>query len=145
MPTYQSQFEIRATATQVWQVLTALDRYSEWNPQIPQASGTVGVGSRIALRLALPGKSPMDLVATFEDVQPGALLTWRGHLLAPWFFEGYRRFEIRPAGDGAVSVTHVEDVHGLFAPVFGLLMGRAVQQSHTALNEALRARAQGAA
>jgi hypothetical protein len=84
----------------------------------------------------------MDVSATIEEAQPDALLTWRGHVLAPWFFEGYRRFAIEPDTPGSVRVTHVEDVHGLLAPLFGLAMGTPVQASHDALNAALKARAE---
>jgi hypothetical protein len=54
MPVYQTTFEINAPASRVWQVLTGLERYAEWNPQIPTASGRLEVGGRIRLRLALP-------------------------------------------------------------------------------------------
>lgn len=61
---------------------------------------------------------------------------------APWLFEGYRRFEIEPITTRRVRVTHIEDVHGLLAPVFGLAVGARVQASHDALNAALKARAE---
>jgi hypothetical protein len=86
----------------------------------------------------------MDLTATVEDARPGTLLTWRGHVLAPWLFEGYRRFEIEPVAARQVRVTHVEDVHGLLAPLFALALGARVQASHDALNRALKARAEAA-
>jgi hypothetical protein len=142
MPIYQTKFEVNAPADRVWDVLTRLDRYADWNPQIPIASGAVKEGSQIDLRLALPGRPPMDLSAIVEEVRPASLFTWRGHVLAPWFFEGYRRFEISPIGERKVLVTHVEAVHGLFAPIFSALMGTPVRKSQVALNEALRARAE---
>lgn len=142
MPVFQSSIEVNASADRVWSVLEALDRYAEWNPQIPVASGVLEAGSRIKLRLALPGRPPLDLSATLEEVRPASLLTWRGHVVAPWFFEGRRRFEIAPVGEGRVRVTHVEAVHGLFAPVFSVLMGTPVRKSQAALNEALRCRAE---
>lgn len=145
MPVYQTRFEIQAPAARVWQVLGDFARYAEWNPQIPYASGALQAGARIALKLALPGRPTLDLGATLGEVRAPALLSWRGHVLAPWFFEGYRRFEITPLSDTAVQVLHVEDVHGLFAPVFALLMDRPVRDSHAALNAALRARAEAAA
>lgn len=145
MATYSSSFAIDASADRVWAVLADLDRYGEWNPQIPFASGTLEAGSTISLRLALPGKAPMDLSATIEDLRPPELLTWRGHVLTPWLFEGYRRFEIVPAGERQVQVTHVEAVRGLVAPLFAALMGAAVRKSQAALNEALRSRAQSTA
>lgn len=60
MPIYQTTFEINATADRVWSVLTNLERYAEWNPQIPRISGALKKGSQISLRLALPDKSPME-------------------------------------------------------------------------------------
>jgi hypothetical protein len=142
MPVYQTTFEINAGAARVWTVLTTLDRYAEWNPQIPRASGTLQEGATIRLRLALPGRPAMNLSATIEDARPNELITWRGHVVTPWFFEGYRRFAIEPVTSGRVRVTHVEDIHGLLAPVFSLMMGGPVEKSHRALNDALRVRAE---
>jgi hypothetical protein len=84
----------------------------------------------------------MNLSATIEDARPDELLTWRGHVVAPWLFEGHRRFAIEPITSGRVRVTHVEDIHGFLAPVFSLMMGGPVEKSHRALNEALRVRAE---
>ena len=142
MPVYQTTFEINAPATRVWHILTDLSRYPAWNPQIPRAGGRIEEGARIDLRLALPGRPAMDVWAIIERAQPDQLLTWRGHLVAPWFFEGYRKFAIQPVEAGRVTVTHVEDIHGLFAPMFTMVMRGAVGTSHRALNEALRLRAE---
>ena len=84
MPVYRTTFAVDAPAARVWEALTALDRYPEWNPQIPRIRGSLRPGQRIDLQLALPGRPSMNLTATIEEVRPGALLTWRGHLLAPW-------------------------------------------------------------
>jgi hypothetical protein len=142
MPVYRTSFEVNAPANRVWDILTTLDRYPEWNPQIPQASGDLREGGRINLRLALPGRPAMDVSAAIEQSRPTSLLTWRGHVGAPWLFEGYRRFEITPVATGRVSVTHVEDIHGLLAPLFSMMMGAQVQTSHDALNAALKSRAE---
>ena len=142
MPVYQTSFEINASPQQVWETVTSFDQYPEWNPQIPVIGGPLKVGESIRLRLALPGRPALDVSARVEQLDPNALLTWRGHVVAPWFFEGYRRFEIRPLGERRVMFTHVEDIHGMLGPVFSLLMGRPQQRSHEALNQALRARAE---
>jgi hypothetical protein len=138
---YKTTFNVKASAESVWRVLTTLDRYGEWNPQIPWASGAIEEHGQIHLRLALPGRPAMNLVATVEKVRPRQLLAWRGHVLAPWFFEGHREFQIHSEGDRRVSVTHIEDIHGLLAPLFAVFMGGPVDQSHHALNDALRTRA----
>ena len=142
MPIYQTTFDVNASPEAVWQALTTLDRYGEWNPQIPAASGAIEEQGQINLCLALPGRPAMNLVATIEKVQHSELLTWRGHVVAPWLFEGHRKFAIQRAGEHRVSVTHVEDIHGLLAPLFAVFMGGPVERSHHALNRALRTRAE---
>jgi hypothetical protein len=142
MPVYKTNFEINASPQRVWETLTSFDRYPEWNPQIPAIRGQLEVGETIRLRLTLPGRPALEVSAKVEQLDPNALLTWRGHVLAPWFFEGYRRFEIRSLGERGVMFTHVEDIHGILGPVFSLLMGPPQRRSHEALNQALRARAE---
>jgi hypothetical protein len=139
MPTYRTTFPIDSTPTRVWEVLTDLEQYPAWNPQIPAATGAVDEGAEIGLRLSLPGRPALNVTATIEQSEPGRSLTWRGHVLAPWFFQGYRRFDIDESGDG-VQLTHLEQITGLFAPVFSLLMGGPARKSHAALNEALQDR-----
>ena len=78
MPVYRTSFEGNAPANRVWETLTTLDRYPDWNPQIPQASGDLSEGGRINLRLALPGRPAMDLsmgaqVQTSHDALNAAL------------------------------------------------------------------------
>ena len=81
MPVYRTTFAVDAPAARVWEALTALDRYPEWNPQIPRIRGSLRPGKRmILLQLALPGRPTMNLTATIEEARPGALLTWRGHV-----------------------------------------------------------------
>ena len=84
MPVYRTTFAVDAPAARVWEALTALERYPEWNPQIPRICGSLRPGERIDLQLALPDRAPMNLTATIEEARPDALLTWRGHVLAPW-------------------------------------------------------------
>jgi hypothetical protein len=142
MPVYKTSFEINASPRDVWDAVTSFDRYPEWNPQIPEISGPLEVGATLRLRLTLPGRPALDVSARVERVEPSVLLTWRGHVVAPWFFEGYRRFEIQPLEERRVMFTHVEDIHGLLGPVFSLLMGTPQRRSHEALNRALQTRAE---
>jgi hypothetical protein len=135
MAVYQTTFEVNAPAARIWHVLTDLRSYPEWNTQISRAGGGIEEGASINLRLALPGRPAMDVSAAIERAQPDQLLTWRGHVVAHWFFEGYRKLAIQPIESDRVNVTHVEDIYGLFAPMFTIVMGGAVSTSHRALHE----------
>ena len=142
MPIYRTDFEVEASDADIWAVLVDFEQYPQWNPSLPSISGELKEGSTVAMTLGLPGKSPMKVTALLEQIQPKRILTWRGKVGAAWLFSGYRVFEIQALTPNKSKVTHVEDVGGLLAPVFKLLMGDAVQQSHDDFNEALRKRAE---
>jgi hypothetical protein len=142
MPIYRTVFEVKASDADVWAALVDFEQYPQWNPSLPYISGELKEGSMVSLTLGLPGKSPMKVTAKFEQIQPKRLMTWRGNVGAAWLFSGYRAFEIQSLASNKTKVTHVEDIGGLLAPVFKLLMGDAVQQSHDGFNEALRRRAE---
>lgn len=46
MPIYQTTFEINASADRVWEILIDVNRYPEWNEQIPLASRVIEAGGR---------------------------------------------------------------------------------------------------
>ncbi len=63
MPVYETTSEINASADRVWEILTDFDRYPEWNPQVPSASGVIEPGAKIDLRLKFPSRPAMNVWA----------------------------------------------------------------------------------
>ena len=54
MPVYRTTFAVDAAAARVWEVLTALERYPEWNPQIRGYAAASGQGSGSTCSLRSP-------------------------------------------------------------------------------------------
>jgi hypothetical protein len=142
MAIYRTEFEINAGDARVWSILTDFDSYGDWNPSLPSISGELSPGSTVSLTLGMPGRPSPKVKAQLIDVEPNRRLTWHGNVGADWIFAGDRTFAIEQLGDGKVSFTHVEDVHGALFPLFRVVMGSAIQQSHDAFNQALKDRAE---
>ena len=140
MAVYRSTFPIAATARTVWAVLTDFERYGEWNPSLPSIRGELRPGAEVALTLGMPGRPSPKVKARLSQVEPLRRLTWDGHAGADWLFAGHREFVIEQQPDGSVRFTHIEDVRGALFPVFRVVMGKAIQRSHDAFNQALKAR-----
>ena len=145
MATHRTEFEVDASAEQVWTVLVDLESYADWNPSLPSISGDLREGSTVSLTLVLPGRPSLNVKAVLQEVTPNRRLTWRGHLGADRLFTGYREFAIDPLAENRVRVTHVEDLQGWIAPVFETLMGRSVQRHHDTFDESLKSRAEAMA
>ena len=76
-----AQVDIQASPERVWEALTDFDAYAEWNPFIVQAAGRAVPGSRLELRMRLPGRRPTSFRPEVLDAEPGRRLRWLGRLL----------------------------------------------------------------
>jgi hypothetical protein len=66
------QVDIAAAPSRVWSVLCDLDRYREWNPWIPRATGRVLEGATLELVVATPDLEPQTVRPVVEKVAPVA-------------------------------------------------------------------------
>lgn len=53
--------DIHASASRVWDVLCALERYAEWNPFVTEASGVLRRGEHLDLVVSPPDQPPYRL------------------------------------------------------------------------------------
>jgi hypothetical protein len=133
--------EIDAPPARVWSVLVDLPAYSEWNPFIVEASGTLAVGSTLTLRMALPGREPMTITPRLLVVEPGHELRWKGRLWIPGLFDGEHAFVLTPLDDGRTRLDHWERFAGLLLPIAKGIVYEDTVTSFHALNAALAKRA----
>jgi hypothetical protein len=116
--------EIDATPERVWQVLTDLAAYPDWNPFITRASGTARPSQRLHLRMQPPGGRDATLRPTALEADPGRRLRWLGHLLLPGLFDGDHSFTIEPLGDRRVRVTQQERFRSILVPLAATSLDR---------------------
>lgn len=144
MKAIETEIDIRADAPVVWDVLTDLPRYCEWNPFVTEACGEVRRGARLKVRICPPGGKAMCFKPRLVTVQPGRELSWVGRVLLPGVFDGWHSFRISATGSG-VRLYHCERFTGLFSAFFGRDDLRAVRDGFVAMNEALRDRCEALA
>ena len=138
----RAQIDIHASPQRVWQVLTDLDTYPQWNPFMTRAHGTLHPGQRLRIRLQPVGGRAMTLRPKVLEATPGHQLRWLGHLLVPGLFDGEHRFTIQPLGDGQVRVVQQEDFRGLLVPLLARSLDRRTLPAFGQLNQALKGRAE---
>ena len=107
-----TDIEIDATPEAVWNILTDLDGYADWNPFITSATGTVAVGERLVNRMRPPGGREMPLKPTVTAVEPEATFEWLGHLGVSGVLDGRHRFELEQTPSGGTRLKHSEFFSG---------------------------------
>lgn len=136
--------EISAPIETVWDQLSAVSQYPEWNPFITLLRGDLVEGGRLEVRIAPPGGRAMTFRPTITAVEEGTRLEWLGRLGLSGIFDGRHSFRLTALGDDATRLTQSEEFSGLLVPLMGTMLHR-TRAGFEAMNEALRVRAERAA
>lgn len=144
MKELRSEIEIQAPAERVWQILTDLASFPQWNPFIRRASGTIKTGERLEVSIQPVGGRGMTFRPTVLNADPGRELRWLGRLLIPDLFDGEHCFTIEALDSNRVRFTQREVFTGLLVPLFARSLDSGTQRGFEAMNQALKARAEGA-
>jgi len=137
-----TEIDIDATPETVWDVLTDLGGYLEWNPFIVESSGDVVPGNRLVNRMQPPGGRAMTFKPRVTIVEPHRVLEWLGVLGVPGLFDGRHRFELGPTPSGGTRIVHTERFTGLLVRPLRASLDTRTLEGITAMNAALKSRAE---
>ncbi|MER5885299.1 SRPBCC domain-containing protein [Streptomyces sp. NPDC001941] len=141
MQTISTTVDIDATPQTVWEVLSDLSGYQDWNPFIREAQGTVAPGERLRLKLFPAAGRPIAMSPKVLVADAGRELRWIGHLLIPGVFDGEHHFRLAPGPSGGTRVEHGERFSGILVPFTGKIIAN-TEHDFARLNAALKERAE---
>ncbi|HEV2356525.1 MAG TPA: SRPBCC domain-containing protein [bacterium] len=130
--------EIKASADEVWRVLTDFPAYDIWNPYIYPASGDAVAGR--TLDLTLRGGTVIHFAPTVLVAKPGQELTWAGKMPLG-AVERVLTFEITPLEPHRSRLTATERFRGIALPLVSGVTDDAAS-GLAAMTRALRERAE---
>jgi hypothetical protein len=133
---------IQAPAEVVWEAISDLKAWAEWNPVYPRAAGDIRIGGTLSMTLQLPGQKPQELAPVVIDWTPNELLHWRLSLMAG-LVKTVRFIEIETLAEESCIVSNGEIFGGLAGPTAAKRMGNAIYRGFREMDEALKARAEG--
>jgi hypothetical protein len=137
--------DIDATPERVWQVLTDLPGYAEWNPFITAAEGAFVVGDRVSMSVPPVNAFVQPrLRPTVLEVDPGRRLRmWSrlDRLGIPGLFNVELTMTLTDH-DGGVRLWQQDRYGGLLAPLLIGSLNRHRMAAYTAMNDALKQRAE---
>ncbi len=138
----KTEVDIDASPETVWQVLTDLDGYSDWNPFITEASGDVVVGETLVNRINPPGGRAMTFKPVVTVADPGATFEWLGRLGIPGLFDGRHRFDLTATSTGGTRLVHGEQFSGILVRLLRRSLDTQTREGFEAMNSALKIRAE---
>lgn len=132
-----TRVEIGVPTEVVWDRLTDLEGFAEWNPFMIEATGVIETGQTLGVRMRQPGGSDMSFRPEVTVVDRGEQFEWLGHLFVPGLFDGRHRFELTstPAG---THLTHSEEFSGVLVPLLWRSLDTKTRSGFEAMNQALK-------
>jgi hypothetical protein len=135
----ETQVDLPAVPSAVWQQLVDTASMGSWNPFITSLSGVFAVGEKLQVRIAPVGGRPMTFKPRVTVVEPDQHLEWLGTMGIPGIFDGRHSFTLTPLAEGGTRLVQAEDFSGALVPFTGKLLNK-TEAGFQAMNAALLAR-----
>jgi hypothetical protein len=137
----RSEIEIRARLPLVWEVITNLRAYGEWNPFIVDAEGQLQEGASIAITVNYPGNRERNFRRRVLKLTPPHELRWCSTLILRAFAYSEQFFQLRAVSDDSLRLTIGENFRGLLAPRTQFELSQ-ISQGLTLMNQAIKRRSE---
>lgn len=137
----ETEVEILAPPSRVWEVLTDTAAYPAWNPVIVRLEGQLAPGQMVTFENRSGGRS-MVFQPTVLEATPDRTLRWLGRLWLPGLFDGEHFFELTETAPGVTHLRHGEQFRGLLVPLVRGWLDGSVRDGFVQINVALKLRAQ---
>ena len=134
-----NEIEINATPDKVWEVLTDLESYSEWNPLLYRAEGKVALGEQVSIS-AKSASSDMDFTCSVIKVEPNRQFSWKFHVGLPFLFRGEHIFALEPIDEHHTRFIDREIFHGMLLPLQAKNLETDAKAGMIEMGEALKKR-----
>lgn len=139
--TIEHQILIHAPAQLVWQVLTTLDRYPDWNRYAIEAHGTLAAGGEVEI-IARLGNGTQRVNNRVIDIIPEEKLCWVSMNWYQFLVRGTRCRHLETQPEGDTLFLERETMEGPFARIVVGLMRAQLAAGLQAECESLKAEAE---
>jgi hypothetical protein len=143
MKQINTEIDIAAPPAVVWEILTKLDDFENWNPFVVEGSGELVVGERLSVSIMPPGKRAQTFRPTVTVVDEERKFEWLGKLGVSGVFDGRHQFVLEPTTEGTKFIQR-EEFTGVLAGLLMRMIGDATREGFEAMNHALQGRAEAA-
>lgn len=134
--------EIEAPSELVWEVITDLASYGEWNPFVVECRSTLEVGASIEMRVQLFKAFAQPQRETIFEHVAGERLCYGLPSMPLGSLASRRRHEVEPISDGRTHYHSHFQLDGWLASVTRAILGRKLERGFASMTQAIKDRAE---
>ncbi|HWU67912.1 MAG TPA: SRPBCC domain-containing protein [Stenotrophobium sp.] len=137
----EKTIEIDAPAALVWEVITDLKRYPEWNPFMRECSTTFRPGDPIDMKVQLMARPQPQREWVLEYVE-GRRFAYRMKPVPAGALSSFRSHEVEALADGRTRYRSYFHLKGWLMPLVRGLLGGRLQKGFAGMTQGIRQRAE---
>jgi hypothetical protein len=142
MPVVRAEVEIEAPVERVWEVLTDLASYPEWNPFTQRVESSLELGAPVHLHTRLRRERLAHRVEFVTAIEPPTRLCWGAHIGARFLLTAQRCQVLTPLAGGRTRYVTEDAIRGLLTPLVMAFWGEPMRRGFGEVALALKARAE---
>ncbi len=136
----QVENTIDADVGAVWDVLSDIRSWPQWNPVVTRIKAKAKAGARAIVSLKVGPGPALTIPVKLHRFDSGEI-SWKGAV--PGVFSGYHYFRLEKAGDQQTRFTHGERFGGLLPKLTWNRMEAMLTPAYGEVNKALKQRVEG--
>jgi len=137
----EARVGIQAPSAVIWEVIGNLESWPEWTGIYPKAAGSLRIGGRLDLTLALPGEAHREFEPVIIDWVPEEQILWKDLRWGGWV-ASMRFIEMEELGPTACFLSNGEQFPGMVAEYYLKRHRRALKAGYIQFAKAAKARAE---
>ncbi|MCP4038910.1 MAG: SRPBCC domain-containing protein [bacterium] len=146
MQTVRAEIEIDAPPEVVFDILTDLERYPEWNPFTPRIDSSLEIGAAVRMRVRLrEGRGLRRQVETVTANERPHKLCWGANIPVRFLIRADRCQRLESLEGGRTKYVCTDDISGWLTPIVIRYFGKAMRRGFEDCAIALKKRAESGA
>lgn len=135
------RIQINAPIDFVWEILTDIEKYGEWNPFTSRARTDFKIGSPVRLLVRM-GPTKFKITETLCAFEKPRLLAWSRAFGTSWLLFAVREQHLEPTSSTSCGYHNVTLLSGLLSPIISLLFGGYMRRGFGDVGVGLKLRAE---
>jgi hypothetical protein len=132
-----NEFLVKAQPLEVWDVITQVEKYEDWNSFVSKCETSLVVGEPIKMKVHLL-PFPISQKETILEYEPGVILNY-GITLPLNLLKSTRKHTVEKIDEDQVRYRSEFRLEGIISPLVALLMEGMLNQGFTRMAEEMRA------
>lgn len=111
---------INESPEKIWDILTDLSEYQNWNTFIKKIEGELKIGERLTVIIQPENSSKMTFKPIVLECEEKKILKWKGKFIIGGLFDGTHIFELIDNKNGTTTFKQSEIFEGILVRFFNL-------------------------